>query len=450
MCQPFICHITVINNSFSPLKYKEKIIIRAVFSAGTRKLRGKLVDGNFESAADGVGRLVNRVAPIAPTDYCGDVHHRFLADPDLLALAVVDDQNVPVGLVNRQELQVRLADRFGWALYERKPVSVVMEEEPFSVDASIAFDPLSRLIISQRPSALMSGFIVTENGRYAGLGTALAVLQMAADRSAARARELERAHSRAEEANRAKSLFLANMSHELRTPLNAIIGFSDLMKNRIFGQLGSDQYDQYAQDINTSGHHLLELIDGILDLSKVEAGKLDPVFEPVDVGELLGECLRYFTVAGAEAGVSLEIDIPELPVCITADRRMLRQVLLNLISNALKFTEAGGQVTVSVMVRDGAAVIRVNDTGIGIAPEDMSKVMEPFGQVEGGLNRRFDGTGLGLPLSEALVTVLEGSLSIESTVGVGTAVTISLPRQVTRDRTASLSTERGRSTGTHS
>ena len=124
---------------------------------------------------------------------------------------------------------------------------------------------------------------------------------------------------------------------------------------------------------------------------------------------------------------------------------MLRQVLLNLISNALKFTEAGGQVTVSVMVRDGAAVIRVNDTGIGIAPEDMSKVMEPFGQVEGGLNRRFDGTGLGLPLSEALVTVLEGSLSIEST-----AVTISLPRQVTRDRTASLSTERGRSTGTHS
>lgn len=386
------------------------------------------MDGNFEGVPLGIGGLVQRTAPISPGDCCGDVYQMFLAEEDLLALAVVDSGGIPVGMVNRQELHVTLAGRFGWALYERKPISELMDREPFMVEAAIPFTPLSELIMTQRPSALLSGFIVTKNGKYAGMGTALAVLQMAVDISTKRAEDLARAHARAEDASRAKTLFLANMSHELRTPLNAIIGFSDIMKQRVFGGLGSDHYEQYANDINSSGHHLLELIDGILDISKVESGKLEPEFEVVNLEDILKYCMRYFTVTALDADVSLTLQSPEEAVFVWADSKMFRQIMLNLISNALKFTDPGGRVTVSVVCEQTAARVSVKDNGIGIAAENMSKVMEPFGQVDGELNRRYDGTGLGLPLAKALTKAQGGQFELNSKLGEGTLVTFTMPR----------------------
>lgn len=393
-----------------------------------------IVDGNLETGPVGIGGLVEEVAPISPADHCGDVHQRFVEVDDLLALAVVDTANIPVGMVNRHELQLRLADRFGWALFERKPIADLMDDRPFMVDAAVPFMTLSEMMVTQRPSALLSGFIVTQNGKYAGIGTTLAVLKMSVDLSTKRAEDLQQAHARAQDANHAKNLFLANMSHELRTPLNAIIGFSDVMKQRVFGALGSDFYEQYVHDINSSGHHLLELIEDILDISKVEAGKLEPTPEVIDLSETIQSCLRYFSVTAENADVDLILDIPDDRIYIRADKRMFRQILLNLVSNAVKFTDAGGTVTVSAESGPSEVKICIKDEGIGIAPENITKVMEPFGQVDSALNRRYDGTGLGLPLASALAKAQGGEFMLESMLGEGTTAAFTLPRATDEDR----------------
>jgi two-component system cell cycle sensor histidine kinase PleC len=235
---------------------------------------------------------------------------------------------------------------------------------------------------------------------------------------------------RAETANRAKSEFLANMSHELRTPLNAINGFSEIMLAEMFGPLGDPHYREYASDILTSGGHLLALINDILDMSKIEAGKMNLRFEPVCLGEVAEDALRLVRNRGEAAGLTLSIDFPVLPE-IEGDYRAIKQVLLNLLSNAVKFTPTGGRVEVGAQLGADAQGERVRiwvgDTGIGIAAEDLARLARPFEQAEPQHAKTRQGTGLGLALCKSLVELHGGALSIESVPGEGTTASFVLP-----------------------
>ncbi|WEK58320.1 MAG: ATP-binding protein [Candidatus Brevundimonas phytovorans] len=241
------------------------------------------------------------------------------------------------------------------------------------------------------------------------------------------ARKYEVAMTRAEAANQAKSEFLANMSHELRTPLNAINGFSEIMAGEMFGPLGDRRYKGYAADIHQSGQHLLSLINDILDMAKIEAGKLTLHYEPVSLNGLCNDAIRLMRGKAMESGLTLGLVAPDA-IQIEADHRGLKQVLLNLISNAVKFTPEGGAVTVTVAAQDADHVrVSVTDTGIGINAADLDRLAQPFEQVEGQHSKTTQGTGLGLALTKSLIELHRGQMTIESEPGHGTTVWFDLP-----------------------
>jgi signal transduction histidine kinase len=234
----------------------------------------------------------------------------------------------------------------------------------------------------------------------------------------------------AELANRAKTEFLANMSHELRTPLNAVIGFSEIMESELLGPLGSSQYKSYAADIHESAQHLLTLINDILDVAKIEAGAHELRDEEVDPYDVVGAVERLVAERAKRADLHLSIDLPEDLPRLRADERKLKQVLLNLMSNAIKFTPEGGRVALAARRGgDGGFVFEVTDTGIGIAAEDIPRAFAPFEQVDSRLSRQFEGTGLGLPLSDGFVKLHGGHLELKSQPGVGTRAIVTLPAE---------------------
>jgi two-component system cell cycle sensor histidine kinase PleC len=241
------------------------------------------------------------------------------------------------------------------------------------------------------------------------------------------AEKYSREKTRAEEANQTKSKFLANMSHELRTPLNAIIGFSEIMESGMFGTLGSEKYQEYCHDILTSGHYLLEVINDILDMSKIEAGRMKLDLEPLDLSKTLAESLRVVSGRAEDKNLVIDADIAGT-ISVVADRRAVKQIVVNLLSNAVKFTPDGGKVVVRTRLLSDSIVLMIADTGIGIAPQSLARLGRPFEQVESQLTKTYHGSGLGLAIARSLTNLHGGSMRLRSKLGTGTIVCVSLPR----------------------
>jgi signal transduction histidine kinase/HAMP domain-containing protein len=243
-----------------------------------------------------------------------------------------------------------------------------------------------------------------------------------------REESLRRAKQDAEAANASKTRFLTNMSHELRTPLNAIIGFSEIISGQLFGNLGNERYIDYSYDILRSGRHLLSVINDVLDLSKSESGRLMMESRPVDMRYVLKDCVAMVREQCTAAGHALVIPDMDREIPFAGDAAKLRQIFLNLLSNAIKFTERGGTISLSVTEQPAAIAVTVGDTGIGMDPQDIEVAFKPFAQVDNRLERRYEGTGLGLPLTKAFVDLHKGGIRIDSARGAGTRITVTFPR----------------------
>jgi signal transduction histidine kinase len=247
--------------------------------------------------------------------------------------------------------------------------------------------------------------------------------------------DLRLAKDAAEQASSVKSNFLANMSHELRTPLNAIIGFSDVIRRQLFGPIGNTRYQDYVGDINRSGHHLLRLVNDILDVSKLEAGAMELAEDLFDLGQIVTDCAKFVRTEVASNHLVLTIDMPPSLPFLCADELRFKQIVLNLLSNAVKFSRAGGRVGVAArLVEDGGVALIVRDSGIGMTAAEIAVALQPFRQVENATTRRYAGTGLGLPLAKSLIERHGGTLSIVSERNIGTSVTVHVPAyRVARD-----------------
>jgi len=315
------------------------------------------------------------------------------------ALRVIAQLRVHNGLLSAEEPEAWLARRLE---RHRNPAGAFEEQ---LLDASY-------VMVSERR---------THDGGIVGVYTDITEMKR-------REARLEAATREAEAANKSKSEFLANMSHELRTPLNAIIGFSEIIGGEAMGPVGTPQYKEYAGDITESGKHLLGIVNDILDVSRIEAGEYKLSEEPIEICEVIRSSLRLVRLRAAEARHELEAEIPEERLVVLADERALKQVMINLLGNAIKFTPEGGRIVVSLRHRPGEGLsIAVQDNGIGIAADDIPKALAFFGQVDSKLAREYEGTGLGLPLARNLVELQGGSFALESAVGIGTTVTVTFP-----------------------
>jgi cell cycle sensor histidine kinase DivJ len=250
---------------------------------------------------------------------------------------------------------------------------------------------------------------------------------------------LEAAREEAVRANAAKNRFLATMSHELRTPLNAIIGFSEMLANEETMNLDKGRRREYATLIGESGHHLLSVVNGILDMSKIESGNFEITPEPFTPAPVIGTCCDLMALRAREAGIDLVCRVPADLPDIVADKRAIKQILINLLSNAIKFTQRGGKVTVTAEIDAGCVTLAVDDTGVGIAEDDLRHVGDPFFQVRTAYDRTHDGTGLGLSIVKGLVELHGGDLAIRSRLGVGTRVAVRLPFDCEKVRVVSVS-----------
>jgi two-component system cell cycle sensor histidine kinase PleC len=385
--------------------------------------------------------LATRTPALSERTTCGDVFDWFVAHPAVPAAAILDSQTGAVlGLINRFIFFASYAKQYVPELFSRKSILKLANLTPLVVDAEVRLADLGATLLVENPDALIECFVVTRRGRYLGVGTGEALLTGKMRLLQAREEQLSHALKAETRANAAKSDFLALMSHELRTPLNAIIGFSEVLGTEMLGPIGHPRYREYANDVHGAGRHLLALINDILDLSKAAAGKFELACEEIAPADIVAECLRLTRGKAHEGGLRLTSELaPGLPNLVV-DRLRFKQALLNLCSNAIKFTPPGGTVHVSAdTADDGGFVLKVADTGIGMTPEQIPVALEPFRQVASPFARNAEGTGLGLALVKSLIECHDGRLEIESALHKGTTVRLILPLKRTIRRRTALS-----------
>ncbi len=387
--------------------------------------------------------LANPVLPVSPKTACAAVFDRLLSEPETKHIPVVR-AGEPVGLISRKNFLLTYVRMYGAELYGKRPVTELMEREVFVVDADTSCEAINARARDIYGDDRLRPFVVTQNGRYIGVGDATKLMLVMADLATARASALEEETRRAEAASASKTQFLASMSHELRTPLNAIIGFADLMRLQTLGEMQPVRYGEYVEDIHKSGVHLLNMINELLDMAKIESGHVElreSIFNPMEVGL---EVLRMLRQSIAQAALQLRVAVEDGLPPIHADQQQIRRVLINLLSNAIKYTPQGGTVTLSVCVCTDddicgveGMLLTVEDTGIGIPGDKLEKVLEPFEQVENSFTRTRAGTGLGLALTRAMVEAHGGRLWLESELGKGTRAHALLPpSRIVREETA--------------
>lgn len=381
-----------------------------------------------------VRSLLQDAPQLDPTVSGSKVYDLFSEDEDLLVCAVVDDGR-PIGLVSRNAFFLRMADTHGRALFGRRPVTFVMEKDPLIVDSNSLITELSRHILKDRNAALLDGFIITQDGRYAGIGTGMALMKTLQAESEERnrrlvtlAEQLGRARIEAMSANQAKSEFLATMSHEIRTPLNGVLGVAQLLEE---SGLNAEQA-RLAQTIKSSGEILLRLLNDVLDLSKIEAGKTELELSDFDSEELVQAASNLWRARAAEKGLDFKVRMHgERGVRLRGDPVRLKQVLFNLIGNAIKFTTDGSvEVHLRTLKIGPARTVlsaRITDTGCGVPKSAQAKLFTAFTQADGATSRRYGGTGLGLTISKRLVELMGGTIGFDSSEGEGSTFHFEVP-----------------------
>ena len=358
------------------------------------------------------------IPPVSPHETGAEIYQRFELEPDTLAIAVVDDGGRPIGIIERNAFLVSMAAQYGYALWSRRPISMLMNAEPVVVDGDVTVAEFCGRILEERLSTLLHGFIVTVGGRYAGVGSMVALLQAAA----AVAHE---SNKQAQEALQARARFLGVMSHEIRTPLNGVLAVAEIAKRKC----RQPDLDSLLDTIVDSGGVLLRLLNDAVDLSRAEASGLELAEEPLRVAQLVDDARDLWSPEAEVKGVDLDIRYtgdPDLWVLGDADR--LSQILNNLLSNALKFT-AGGDVAVTLEVRPVDGVARlcalVADRGPGIPPEQLDRIFAPFQQTDEGVRR--GGAGLGLAVCRQLVDRMAGILVARNRPGGGAEFEFDIP-----------------------
>ncbi|WP_169567208.1 sensor histidine kinase [Sneathiella limimaris] len=374
-----------------------------------------------------MANLLETIPPVSETTSCHQAAELFRQLDGVEGFAVVR-LGKPIGIIARDHLTIRLATQFGHAVYGKRPVAEMMLRNPLVVDINDGIDQVEHLITDGFESALSAGFIVSQNGDYAGMGNVLALMRESVKRTRLQNQQLEISTQLAKHANEVKSQFLAGMSHELRTPLNAIIGFSELIVQEAFGPISPPKYKQYVEDILDGGRHLLTMISDILDMSKIEAGRYELNEQAVELHGIARHAVKMCSVLADNKGIKLDYDISNPSPVVLGDPRAIKQILLNLLSNGIKYTENEGHVSLRIVESINREIhVTVRDNGPGIPAKELTRITEPFVQVSSGHNNKTEGTGLGLAIVKALSDLHDAHFEISSEIGVGTTVSILFP-----------------------
>jgi signal transduction histidine kinase/AmiR/NasT family two-component response regulator len=363
--------------------------------------------------------------PVTPRNTGRDIFRRFEDDPDLLVIAVVDEARRPIGLVERNAFLVRMAGQYGYALWSERPISHWMKDDPLIADGDMTVEEFCGQVLEERPSELLQGFIVTCAGRYAGVGTALSLLQVTAAAAASHAQEMSRLAQSAQDALAAKGRFLAVMSHEIRTPLNGVLAVAEIIRRKS----RQDDLSPLVDTILHSGGALLRLLNDALDLSRAEASGLELHEEPMLASGIVDDVISLWSAQAELKGVALKAtyDGPD-DLWVLADRVRVQQVVNNLVSNAMKFTGPGGIEVRIRAEREGQYVQLVGevaDTGPGVPPDRMQSIFTPFQQTEDGV--RLGGAGLGLAVCRQILERMDGSIEAGANPGGGALFTFRAP-----------------------